>query len=98
MRTFIFALAAVVPALCGIDQARAADQLPAFDIVRNCNAEVASIGTEAASCTKDEKDAENELAKGWSQFWRVREESLRWREQQWRRAELCRTFDLSRDV
>ena len=69
MRTFIFAVAAaVVPALCAIDQARAADQLPVFDIVRNCNAEVASIGTEVASCTKDEKDAENEPAKGWSQF------------------------------
>jgi hypothetical protein len=68
MRTFIFALAAIVPALCAIDQAWAADQPPAFDIVRNCNAEVASIGTEVASCTKDEKDAESELAKGWSQF------------------------------
>src|SRR5215831_16250657 len=30
-----------------------ADGLPAFDIVRNCKAEVASVGTEVASCTKD---------------------------------------------
>jgi hypothetical protein len=33
MRTFIFALAVMVPASGAIDQARAADQLPAFEIV-----------------------------------------------------------------
>jgi hypothetical protein len=68
MRTFIFAVAAIVPALCAIDQAGAADQLPTFDIVRNCSVEVASAGTEIASCTKDETDAKNELAKRWAQF------------------------------
>jgi hypothetical protein len=35
MRTFIFAQAAIVPT-CEIDRARAADELPTFDIVRNC--------------------------------------------------------------
>ena len=70
MRTFIFALAAIVPALCVIDRAGAADEVPAFDIARNCNEETAGsgIGTGAASCTKDETDAKNELEKRWSQF------------------------------
>ena len=70
MRTFIFALAAIVPALCMIDRAGAADEVPAFDIARNCNEETAGsgIGTGAASCTKDETDAKNELDKRWSQF------------------------------
>ena len=70
MRTFIFALATIVSALCVIDQAGAADRLPAFDIARNCNAETAgvAIGTGVESCTKDETDARNELAKRWSQF------------------------------
>lgn len=68
MRTFIFAAAAIVPALCAIDQARADDRVPAFDIVRNCSVEVASVGTEIANCTKDETDAKNELAKRWPQF------------------------------
>src|SRR6516225_2356537 len=70
MRTFIFALAAIVPALCVIDRAGAADEVPAFDIARNCNEETAGsgIGTGAASCTKDETDAKSELDKRWSQF------------------------------
>jgi hypothetical protein len=52
MRTFIFAVAAIVAASWATDQARAADRIPAFDIVRNCNAEVASAGTEKiADCT-----------------------------------------------
>jgi hypothetical protein len=68
MRTFIFAVAAMVAASCAIDQAWAADRIPAFDIVRNCNVEVASVGTEIANCTKDEADAKNELAKRWPQF------------------------------
>ena len=69
-RTFVFALAAIVPASCVIDQAGAADQLPTFDIARNCNAETAglAIGTGIEACTKDETDAKNELAKRWSQF------------------------------
>ena len=65
---FIFAVAAIVPASFVIDQAWAADRIPTFDIVRNCNAEVASAGTETANCTKDETDAKNELAKRWPQF------------------------------
>jgi hypothetical protein len=67
MRTFIFAVGAIVFASCAIDQARAADRIPAFNIVRNCNAEVASVDTEIANCTKDETDAKNELAKRWPQ-------------------------------
>jgi hypothetical protein len=69
MRTFIFALAAIVPALCVIDRAGAADGLPTYDIARNCNEETAgsTIGGPAA-CTKDETDAKNELEKRWSQF------------------------------
>ena len=69
MRTFIFAVAAIVAASWAIDQAPAADRIPAFDIVRNCNAEVANVGTEkVADCTKDETDAKNELNQSWSQF------------------------------
>jgi len=69
MRSFIFAVAAIVAASSAIDQARAADQIPAFDIVRNCKAEVANAGTEKIpDCTKDETDAKNELDKGWHQF------------------------------
>jgi hypothetical protein len=67
MRTFIFALAAVVPA-CAIDRAGAADKLPAFDIAWNCREEVVGAITTVDSCTKDETDAKNELTKRWSQF------------------------------
>ena len=70
MRTFIFALAAIVPASCVIDRAGAADGLPTFDIARNCNEETAGSGIDNGlrSCTKDETDAKNELEKRWSQF------------------------------
>jgi hypothetical protein len=68
MRAFIFALAAIVPALCGMGEARAADQLPAFDIARNCREEVAGGINSVAACSKDETDAKNELAKRWSEF------------------------------
>jgi hypothetical protein len=69
MRTFIFAVAAIVAASWAIDQARAADRIPAFDIVQNCSGEVANVGTEkVADCTKDETDAKNELDKSWPQF------------------------------
>ena len=69
MRTSLFAIAAIVAASSAIDQARAADRIPAFDIVQNCNAEVANVGTEkVAGCTKDETDARNELDRSWSQF------------------------------
>ena len=67
MRNFIFV--AVVAASLAVDQAAAADRIPAFDIVRNCSAEVASVaGTEIADCTKDEIDAKNELDKRWPQY------------------------------
>jgi hypothetical protein len=72
MRTFIFALAAIVPASCVIDRAGAADGLPTFDIARNCNEETAGsdtgTGNGLRSCTKDKTDAKNELEKRWSQF------------------------------
>ena len=69
MRNFIFAVAVIVAALWANDQAPAADRIPAFDILRNCSAEVASAGTEKiADCTKDETDARNKLDKSWPQF------------------------------
>ena len=70
MRSLIFAVGAIVFASCPIDQAGAADRLPAFDIARNCNAETAglAIGTGIEGCTKDETDAKNELTKRWSQY------------------------------
>ena len=70
MRTFIFALAVIVPASCMIDQTRAADRLPAFDIARNCNEETAGVGFGVGpkGCAQDEADAKNELAKRWSQY------------------------------
>jgi hypothetical protein len=69
MRTFMFAVTAMVAASWAADQAPAADRIPAFDIVRNCSAEVASAGTEkVADCTNDETDAKNELAKRWPEF------------------------------
>jgi hypothetical protein len=68
MRTFIFALAAIVPAFA-IDRAGAADELPAFDIARNCNEETAGAAIGGpASCSKDETDAKNQLAKRWSSY------------------------------
>jgi hypothetical protein len=69
MRTFIFAVAAIVAVSWAIDQTLAADQIPAFDIVRNCSAEVAAAGIEkVAGCAKDETDAKNELDKRWPEF------------------------------
>jgi hypothetical protein len=68
MRTFIFALAAIVPAF-PIDRAGAADELPAFDISRNCKEETAGAAIGGpASCTKDETDAKNQLAQRWSSY------------------------------
>ena len=67
MRTFIFALAAIVPAFAS-DRAGAADELPAFDIVQNCKAETAEAGTGVESCTRDETNAKDELAKRWSSY------------------------------
>ena len=51
-----------------IGQAGAADRLPDFDIARNCHEEVAGGINSIAACSKDETDAKNELAKGWSKF------------------------------
>jgi hypothetical protein len=64
MRSFIFAVAAIVAASWANDRLRAADLIPAF------NAEVANVGIEetVADCTKDETDAKNELDKSWPQF------------------------------
>ena len=69
MRAFLFAVAAIVAASWVTDQAVATDRVPAFDIVRNCSAEVAAAGVEkVAGCTKDETDAKNELDKRWPEF------------------------------
>jgi len=68
MRTFIFALAAIVPASCAIDQTFAADQIPVFNIARNCKEATAGGIATVEACTKDETDAKNQLAKSWSQF------------------------------
>ena len=66
MRTVLFVLVAAVPAFT-VGQAWAADDLPAFDIVKNCKAEDA--GADAAeSCTIDETNAKNALAKSWSSY------------------------------
>ena len=68
MRNFIFALAAIVPAFA-IDRAGAADELPAYDIARNCAEETAgSVIGGPAACTKDETDAKYQLAKRWSSY------------------------------
>ena len=68
MRTVLFVLVAAVPAFT-VGQAWAADDLPAFDIVKNCKAEDADAGADAAkSCTTDETNAKNELAKSWSSY------------------------------
>jgi hypothetical protein len=69
MRTFIFALAAIVPAFT-IDWARAADEVPEFDIARECKAETSSAGSieGAAHCTSDETTAKNQIAKRWSSY------------------------------
>jgi hypothetical protein len=66
--TSILVLTAIVPVFV-IDRARAADELPEFNIARNCNAEVADasiIGPKA--CMSDETEAKNQLAKRWSSY------------------------------
>ena len=69
MRTFIFGLAAILPAFA-IDLARAADDaVPTFDIARNCKEETTGVVTGgSASCTKDETEAKNQLIQRWSSF------------------------------
>jgi hypothetical protein len=69
MQNVIVSVVVIAAASWSIAQAAAADRVPAFDIVRNCGAEVAAAGTESvASCTKDETDAKNELDKRWPEF------------------------------
>jgi hypothetical protein len=67
MRTFFFALAAIVPAFA-IDRATAADGIPTFNITRNCTEEVAGGLSSTTTCSKSETDAKNQLAKRWSEF------------------------------
>jgi hypothetical protein len=68
MRTLIFALAAMAHTFA-IDWARAADEVPEFDIARNCTAETLGAGIEGpARCTSDETEAKNQLAKRWSSY------------------------------
>jgi len=54
----------------GPDQSLLAAQptRPAFDIARNCRAEVGATATSLESCTTSETDAKDELAERWSQF------------------------------
>jgi hypothetical protein len=69
MRTFIFALAAIVVPAVAIDRAGAADELPEFNIARNCKAELEDasiVGPKA--CVSDETEAKNRLAKRWSSY------------------------------
>jgi len=65
--TFILVLATIVPVPFAIDQSGAADQIPAFDITRNCKIEGAGTGIgSASSCAKNENDAKDQLAKSCS--------------------------------
>jgi hypothetical protein len=67
--TFILALATIVPLPFEIDQGRAADRLPAFNITQNCNTEAAGSGVGSVpSCVKDENDAKGQLVKSWSAY------------------------------
>ena len=50
------------------DRVGAADELPAFDIARNCHEETVGSITGPESCTKDETDAKDQLAKRWSSY------------------------------
>lgn len=69
MRTFIIVLGAAIFAASGvIYRAGAADGLPAFDIARNCKAEIAGGIITIEACTKGETDAKSEVAKRWSQY------------------------------
>jgi hypothetical protein len=67
MRAFIFALAAIVPALA-IDRARATDEPPPYDITRNCKEETAGGLEGPEACMRDETEAKNQLAKRWSSY------------------------------
>ena len=68
MRTFIFGLAAILPAFA-IDLARGADDaVPTFDIARNCKEETTGVTGGPAPCTKDETEAKNQLTQRWSSY------------------------------
>jgi hypothetical protein len=80
-----------------IDRAGAADGLPAFDITRNCKPETAGASIEGPeSCTKDETDAKNQLAKRWSSYSASRKKECVG--ESTTGEELRRTFDLPRNV
>ena len=68
MRTFIFALTIIVPVSGLMDQVRAADRVPHFDIAKNCTDEVAGGASTAQACKNDETTAKDEVVKRWSQF------------------------------
>jgi hypothetical protein len=45
------------------------DELPEFNVARNCNLETAGVSiTGAKSCVSDETEAKNQLAKRWSSY------------------------------
>jgi hypothetical protein len=72
MRALLFILAVLVTAPTTSDLARAADEVPAFDIDRNCRGDAAAVGNlggdELGSCKRDEADAKKQLAEQWSRF------------------------------
>lgn len=68
MRTFIFAIAVMVPASLTNDQAFAVEQIPAFDIARNCKEATAGGIATVEACSRDETEAKGQLSKSWSNF------------------------------
>jgi hypothetical protein len=46
----------------------AADHVPTFDFMPSCRAGTASIMAPLDGCAKDERDAREQLVKGWAQF------------------------------
>jgi hypothetical protein len=67
MRTFIFALAAIVPAFA-IDRAGAVDEPPAFDIARNCNEETSGYYHRAQVLHERRNRCQEQLTKSWSSY------------------------------
>jgi hypothetical protein len=68
MRASVFALATFVAVSCAVDHAGAVDRPPAFNIDKNCKAEAPGGGAGLESCTRDEKEAKDQLLKSWSRF------------------------------
>ena len=57
------------PSVAGDGRTRAVDEVPEFDIARNCKAETSGAAIEGpAHCTSDETEAKNQLAKRWSSY------------------------------